>query len=152
MMTADELIRKLNLAPHPEGGAFRETYRSVIASSVEGRSVCTGIYFLLKRGEISAWHRVCHDEMYHFYYGSPLRLRCISLDGVYEERTLGVDWDGGQQPQLLIPGNWWQSAESLGDFTLIGCTVSPGFDFRDFEMATPEILIQNYPHLRNRLI
>ncbi len=150
-MTADELITKLNLTPHPEGGAFRETYRSAVPAEVDGRSVCTGIYFLLKRGEVSAWHKVRHDEMYHFYYGASLKLRLIAPDGRYEEHLLGTHWMQHEEPQLLVPGEWWQSATSEGDYSLIGCTVSPGFDFRDFTMATPEELVKIFPHLHDQL-
>lgn len=151
-MTADEVIALLQLEKHPEGGAYRETYRShVAAHTPEDRSVCTAIYYLLRRGERSAWHRVRYDERYHFYSGDALELSLITSDGQWSRHRLGADLRAGERPQRLIPGGVWQSAISLGAFSLIGCTVSPGFDFRDFEMIEAERLIDAFPQLSTNL-
>jgi hypothetical protein len=125
---ADRLIALLDLKPHPEGGYFRETFRD--AGGVEGRAHSTAIYFLLRAGEVSRWHRVDAAEVWHFYRGAPLELR-IGKD-VY---LLGANVDEAQAPQVVVPANAWQSAKSLGDYTLVGCTVAPGFDFAHFELA-----------------
>lgn len=152
MLTADAIIRELNLQPHPEGGAFRETYRSLIeARTADSRSVCTAIYFLLREGQKSEWHRVKHDEIYHFYYGSPLELVMISPQGELTRSVFGMDLENGERPQIVIPANFWQSARSLGAFTLYGCTVSPGFDFRDFELSDPGQLKKIFPGLSEQL-
>ena len=124
---ADRLIALLDLAPHPEGGHFRETFRDTGGS---GRSHSTAIYFLLKAEEISRWHRVDAAEVWHFYRGAPLELRIGR-----ESYVLGPDIDEAQAPQIVVPANVWQSARSLGDYTLVGCTVAPGFDFAHFERA-----------------
>ena len=130
---ADRLIRLLDLKPHPEGGHFRERYRD----TNEGRAHSTAIYFLLKAGEVSRWHRVDAAEVWHFYRGAPLELN-IGRDTY----VLGANIDEAQVPQLVVPPNVWQAARSLGDYTLVGCTVAPGFEFSKFEMApdgfTPE--------------
>ena len=123
---ADRLIRLLDMKPHPEGGYFRETYRD----TNEGRAHSTAIYFLLKAGEVSRWHRVDAAEVWHFYRGAPLELK-IGKDTY----VLGADIDEAQVPQLVVPPNAWQAARSLGDYTLVGCTVAPGFEFSKFEMA-----------------
>jgi len=124
---ADRLIALLDLAPHPEGGHFRETFRDAGGS---GRSYSTAIYFLLKAEEVSRWHRVDAAEVWHFYRGAPLELRIGR-----ESYVLGPDIDEAQAPQIVVPANVWQSARSLGDYTLVGCTVAPGFDFAHFELA-----------------
>jgi predicted cupin superfamily sugar epimerase len=129
MMTqADRLIRLLDLKPHPEGGYFRETFRD--GGGVNGRAHSTAIYFLLKAGEVSRWHRVDAAEIWHFYRGAPLELKIGR-----ERYALGPDIDEAQVPQLVVPPGAWQSARSLGDYTLVGCTVAPGFEFSKFEMA-----------------
>ena len=127
-MTAetDRLIRLLDLKPHPEGGHFRETYRD----GNNGSAHSTAIYFLLKAGEVSRWHRVDAAEFWHFYRGAPLELK-IGKDTY----VLGANIDEAQVPQLVVPQNAWQAARSLGDYTLVGCTVAPGFEFSKFEMA-----------------
>ena len=124
---ADQLIVLLDLKPHPEGGHFRETFRGV---SRDGRAASTAIYFLLKAGEVSRWHRIDAAEVWHFYRGAPLELRI-------GEKTfiLGTDIDEAQAPQIVVPPGEWQAARSLGDYTLVGCTVAPGFEFAHFEMA-----------------
>ncbi|HKQ45151.1 MAG TPA: cupin domain-containing protein [Rhizomicrobium sp.] len=122
---ADRLIRLLDLKPHPEGGYFRETFRDG-----EGRGHSTAIYFLLKAGEVSRWHRVDAAEVWHFYRGAPLELSIGQ-----QTYLLGPNVDEGQAPQIVVPSHVWQAAKSLGDYTLVGCTVAPGFDFQHFEMA-----------------
>ena len=130
-MEADRLIKLLSLAPHPEGGHFRETFRDGGRDGTSaGRSHSTAIYFLLKAGEVSRWHRVDAAEVWHFYRGAPLELRIGKQ--VY---VLGPDIDEAQAPQIVVPPNEWQSAQSLGDYTLVGCTVAPGFEFAHFELA-----------------
>lgn len=125
---ADRLIHLLDLKPHPEGGHFRETFRD--GGGADGRAYSTAIYFLLKAGEVSRWHRVDAAEIWHFYRGAPLELK-IGRD----RYALGSNIDEAQVPQLVVPAGAWQSARSLGDYTLVGCTVAPGFEFSKFEMA-----------------
>lgn len=123
---ADRLIQLLDLKPHPEGGHFRETFRD----GGNGRAHSTAIYFLLKAGEASRWHRVDAAEVWHFYRGAPLELK-IERDTY----ILGPDIGEAQVPQLVVPPGAWQAARSLGAYTLVGCTVAPGFEFSKFEMA-----------------
>lgn len=131
--TTEDIIRHLRLAPHPEGGHFRETWRD--AAGPAGRAHSTAIYYLLAAGEVSHWHRVDAAEVWHFYAGAPLELS-ISTDGAESEAVrLGPDVVGGERPQAVVPLHAWQSARSLGDWTLVGCTVAPGFDFAGFELA-----------------
>lgn len=127
-MTAEEIIRLLDLAPHPEGGWYRETFRDQRGT---GRAVSTAIYFLLAAGQRSHWHRVDAVEVWHFHAGAPLALS-MEGQGVI---ILGVDLAKGQRPQGVVPAGKWQAAETLGDWTLVGCTVAPGFDFAGFELA-----------------
>lgn len=135
-LTADDVIGLLGLEPHPEGGCFRETFRD--ATSRDGRSVGTAIYFLLRRGERSAWHRVDASEIWHWYAGAPLALDIAADDDTQPDRvSLGNDLAAGQRPQAVVPAGAWQSAASDGDWTLVGCTVSPGFEFAGFELAGP---------------
>jgi predicted cupin superfamily sugar epimerase len=129
MSEADQLIDLLDLKPHPEGGHFRETFRE----ANQGRAFSTAIYFLLKAGETSHWHRVDATEVWHFYRGAPLEL----LIGK-EVYVLGPDIDEAQAPQIVVPAGMWQAAKSLGDYTLVGCTVAPGFEFVHFELAPPD--------------
>ena len=133
MQTADEIIEKLGLQPHPEGGYFRETFRDPADHS--NRSVGTAIFFLLKAGEISRWHRVDASEIWHYYAGAALELGIADEGAQAETLILGPDLDQGELPQRVVPAGWWQQARSLGDWTLVGCTVSPGFEFSGFEMA-----------------
>jgi hypothetical protein len=125
---AEALIARLGLQPHPEGGHFRETFRD--AAGPERRAFSTAIYFLLRAGEASRWHRVDAAEVWHFYRGSPLELRIGNAIHV-----LGPDVGAGHAPQMVVPAGMWQAARSLGDYTLAGCTVAPGFEFSKFEMA-----------------
>lgn len=132
MDSADDIIRLLSLRPHPEGGHFRETFRD--ERHLEGRAASTAIYFLLAAGERSHWHRIDAAEIWHFYAGAPLEL---SMSGEAERRIvrLGADLTGGERPQTVVPAGAWQSARSLGAWTLVGCTVAPGFEFAGFELA-----------------
>lgn len=133
-MTAGEVIAALGLTPHPEGGWFVETFRDAPAG---GRGHSTAIYFLLRAGERSHWHRVRDAaEVWHFYAGAPLALS-IAAGSSLVSVTLGPDIAAGQRPQAVVPVDAWQAAESLGDWTLVGCTVAPGFDFAGFELAPP---------------
>jgi len=133
-LTAQHVIRLLGLKPHPEGGHFRETFRDDRA--VEGgRAASTAIYFLLARGERSHWHRVDAVEVWHWYAGAPLELEIAQGPGARERVTLGSDLAAGERPQAAVPAHAWQAAQTLGDWTLVGCTVAPGFDFAKFELA-----------------
>ena len=143
-----EIIRLLELKPHPEGGYYRETYRSSVFSKTNPeRCTSTCIYFLLTEHQRTAWHRVRYDEIYHFYSGTALEVSMIDDHGTLTRRTLGNDIMNGQRPQLIIPGGVWQSARCNGDFSLIGCSVSPGFDFNDFEMADDLSMKSRFPLL-----
>ncbi len=134
-MTADEVIARLGLEPHPEGGHYRQTW---IADN-DGRPVGTCIYYLLAQGEHSHWHRVDATEIWHFYAGAPLTLRLSADDaGPAVIHTLGPDLAANQSPQVIVPAGHWQAANTTGAFTLVGCTVSPGFDFAGFELAPPD--------------
>ena len=136
-ITAEAIIDALGMKPHPEGGWFAETFRD--AAGEPGRGASTLIYFLLKAGERSHWHRLLTTvEVWHYYAGAPLKLM-VSPDGrKTEAMTLGADIMAGERPQGVIPAGHWQAAESTGDFTLVGCTVAPGFIFDDFELAAPD--------------
>ncbi len=132
-MTADDIIAHLGLAPHPEGGHYRQTW---VDDPASGRPAGTAIYFLLRAGERSHWHRVDATEIWHFYAGAPLTLRLTTdMDTPAKAMTLGPELSTGQYPQLIVPKDHWQSAETTGDWTLVGCTVSPGFRFEGFELA-----------------
>lgn len=132
---ADRLIQQLGLAPHPEGGHFRETFRDCghPPAGRDGnvdRAHSTAIYFLLKAGEMSRWHRVDAAEVWHFYRGAPLELKIGR-----QAYLLGPEIDEAQAPQIVVPAGAWQMARSLGEYTLVGCTVAPGFEFDRFELA-----------------
>jgi len=134
--SAQQLIEKLHLVPHPEGGYFREVFRSsfqVHSAAVSGlRAGLTDIYFLLPGGQVSRWHRVAHDELWNFYQGAPLTLLQLSPD-LQTLQRYQLDGATGNFKQL-IPGGCWQAAESTGNYSLVGCTVAPGFDFADFRL------------------
>ncbi|MGO1120379.1 cupin domain-containing protein [Rhodovibrionaceae bacterium A322] len=136
MLDAQQIIEKLGLQPHPEGGYFRETYRH--STPEGGRGLSTAIYYLLPEGERSHWHRVDAVEIWHWYGGAPLALSLSSNGQDVETRQLGNDISAGQRPQIIVPADAWQSAESLGSWTLVGCTVSPAFVFEGFELAAPD--------------
>jgi uncharacterized protein len=134
-VTADEVVRLLGLQPHPEGGFYRETFRAAVEG--EQRAASTAIYYLLREGDVSAWHRVDADEVWHHYAGAPLELTLS--DGGRDRSTvrLGTDLADGERPQAVVPAGAWQTARSLGAWTLVGCTVAPAFEFSGFEMAPP---------------
>ncbi|KJC51653.1 cupin [Bradyrhizobium sp. LTSP885] len=131
--SAAEIIARLELKPHPEGGHYRETFRDK-SCDANGRARSTAIYFLLACGERSHWHRIDAVEVWHFYAGAPLTLRIADDDGQWKF-ILGADIAAGELPQAVVPADTWQSAESTGDWTLVGCTVAPGFEFANFELA-----------------
>ena len=132
---AERIIGALGLEPHPEGGWFRETFRDSAPGS--GRGASSAIYYLLRAGEVSRWHRIDAVEIWHWYAGAPLRLM-LSRDGFGSEVVrLGGDIARGDRPQAMVPVRVWQSAESLGAWTLVGCTVAPAFNFAGFEVAPP---------------
>ncbi len=135
-LSARQVVELLDLQPHPEGGHYRETWRH---QSVDGgRGAGTAIYYLLEVGEVSAWHRVDAAELWHWYAGAPLVLT-ISPNGHDAESVhLGPNLIRGERPQCCVPENAWQTAESLGAWTLVGCTVSPAFSFDGFELAPPD--------------
>ena len=132
-MDANEIVRLLQLQPHPEGGMYGETWRADAPSGT--RASGTAIYFLLRADERSHWHRVDATEIWHHYAGDPLELQ-TSADGIaVHTRILGSALEQGQRPQLVVAPGEWQAARSLGTWTLVGCTVSPGFEFAGFELA-----------------
>ena len=132
-MTAEEIIAKFGLVPHPEGGHYRETYRA--PATDDQRSAVSLIYYLLKSGEISAWHQVDAVEIWHYYAGDTLHMQ-VSPDGVQIcEKRLGTD--SGAEPQVVIPAGAWQTARQESEWTLVGCTVAPAFEFDGFRLAPP---------------
>jgi uncharacterized protein len=135
MRSAAEVIEALQLGPHPEGGYFRETFRD--ATTDGGRAASTAIYYLLASGQRSHWHRIDAAEIWHWYAGAPLHLSIKSAEAV-EIHRLGPDMFAGEAPQIVVPPHAWQSAEAQGDWTLVGCTVAPGFEFSQFEVAAPD--------------
>ncbi|SMD08069.1 hypothetical protein SAMN06297251_12456 [Fulvimarina manganoxydans] len=132
---ARRIVETLDLKPHPEGGWFRETFRDT-QTDAAGRAHSTAIYYLLEAGDTSAWHKVSDAvEVWHYYAGAPLVIT-VSPDGHdASAHHLGPDIASGQRPQFVVPAGWWQTATSLGRYTLVGCTVSPAFRFESFEMA-----------------
>jgi predicted cupin superfamily sugar epimerase len=132
--SAADIIARLELKPHPEGGHYRETFRDARLDA-KGRTRSTAIYFLLARGERSHWHRIDAVEIWHYYAGHALTLRIAHDGGTQHTVTLGPDVAAGERPQAIVPAQAWQAAESVGDWTLVGCTVAPGFEFARFELA-----------------
>ncbi len=153
--TAAYWIERLHLARHPEGGWFRETYRAVEAIPIAGlpnrfqgeRAFSTAIQFLLERNDHSALHRLKSDEMWHFYDGAPLTVHLVAPDGRHQPILLGRDPENGEQFQAVAPAGYWFGAEvaGFGDFSLVGCTVAPGFDFSDFEIGARNDLAKLFP-------
>jgi predicted cupin superfamily sugar epimerase len=132
----NEIIRMLALQPHPEGGHYGETYRT--AAGEGGRATLTAIYYLLQADEISAWHRVDADEAWLWHAGGPLALTLSPPEGKGASSvTLGPDLRAGQRPQAIVPAGHWQTAETLGAWTLVSCLVAPGFEYSGFTMAPP---------------
>ena len=154
-MNAGFWINKLGLKSHPEGGFYREVYRSEevmengkLPKRYSGeRNFSTSIYFLLNKEQISTFHKLKSDEIWHFYTGSPLKIHIITQDGIYKVMKLGIDLSNGENLQIVIPHNNWFAAELLdkSSFSLIGCTVSPGFDFNDFIIGKRKYLTQLFP-------
>lgn len=150
---SNHIIQTLNLVPHPEGGYFAETYRSdaVIPEKsglAEGeRNVSTAIYYLLRSEDISRFHRIRSDEVWHHYMGTAVTIHIIHEDGLYEARYVGQNFADGERPQCVVPaGSWFGATVDQKDgFALCGCTVSPGFDFDDFEMADRYMMLQAFP-------
>ncbi|WP_421856674.1 cupin domain-containing protein [Oricola sp.] len=137
-LAAERIKKLLDLKPHPEGGWYAETWRDS-GGNAETRGHSTAIYFLLEAGDVSHWHRVTDAaEVWHFYAGAPLVLTLSPNGHDCEAHRLGPNLLSGERPQLVVPANWWQTATSLGRWTLVGCTVAPGFDFASFELAPPD--------------
>ena len=157
MKTSKQWISKLNLQPHPEGGYYREVYRSNETISTTSlnhrygseRVISTSIYFLLEKENFSAFHKIKSDELWHFYDGSSVNIIIISTDGVLQNLRLGINDD--ELPQIVIPRGTWFAAYPIqkNSFSLIGCTVAPGFDFDDFELAKREDLTESFPQHKN---
>lgn len=155
MTEAENIAKKLNMQPHPEGGYYKETYRSegfISEASLDddisgSRNYSTGIYFMLTSDTFSAFHRIKQDEMWHFYKGAPLRLHIISKSGDYSNVIIGNDIEKGETPQFTVKSRDWFASEVIGknNYSLVGCTVSPGFDFRDFELPERDFLISKFP-------
>jgi len=152
--TAEAWIEALGLVAHPEGGWFRETYRSAeqlpraaLPERYAGaRSFGTSILFLLRRGEASSLHRIASDEVWHHHHGGPLCVHGIDPDGAHHRLLLGPDLDAGQRLQAVVPAGWWFGAEVMeGEYGLVGCTVAPGFDYADFELGARSDLLVRYP-------
>ena len=155
MIKVDYLIKELDLQPHPEGGYFKEVYRSsgeINSESLDSRYVgkrnyATSIYFLLTSDTFSAFHKINQDEIWHFYHGSSVKIHMISETGDYSNVVVGKDLINGEKLQFVVPGGYWFAANvmSLNDYSLVGCTVSPGFDFKDFQLAERNDLIHQFP-------
>jgi uncharacterized protein len=153
--TVDEMVRRLDLVRHPEGGWYRETYRSgefVAGAALPerfggARPFSTSIYFLLEQGDISALHRIKSDEIWHFYTGAPLTVHALTAQGNHVELKLGTDFTAGESFQTVVAAGCWFGAEVTGpgEYSLVGCTVSPGFDFADFQLGIRGDLRQEYP-------
>ncbi|MEX0287731.1 MAG: cupin domain-containing protein [Flavobacteriaceae bacterium] len=155
MEAHERIIEQLQLEAHPEGGFFKETYRSSFLISYEDvddkgvvhRNCATCIYFLLTSTTFSAFHKIGQDEIWHFYKGSPIVLHMISPAGAHSEVIIGNDLEVGQFPQYVVPKEHWFAAKTLGKegYSLVGCTVAPGFDFKDFELAERDKMISQFP-------
>lgn len=136
MNEADRIIQELGLEPHPEGGYYRQIFKDTGGEGGRGHS--TAIYYLLKAGEISRPHRIDAAEVWHYYRGAPLELSIKPEGGELVRHILGAAIESGERPQIVVPPHGWQAARSMGEYTLVGCTVAPGFLFETFEMAPPE--------------
>lgn len=152
----EDLITRLDLKPHPEGGYFKETYRSdgeiskdQLGKAFTGkRNYSTCIYFLLTSENFSAFHKINQDEIWHFYDGAPIQLHIISKNGSYSKHSIGNDIKNGELPQYIVEAGDWFAAEveDENSFTFLGCTVAPGFDFEDFELASQDQLMRQFPN------
>jgi len=148
------IVEQLKLEAHPEGGFYKEVYRSegiisknALSQFSGDRNFCTSIYFLLTSDNFSGFHRIKQDEIWHFYSGSPLAIHVIDKNGVYTKHTVGMNFSENQLPQFTVPAGCWfaSSVEKEGSYSFVGCTVAPGFDFDDFELAERNQLTQLYP-------
>jgi len=154
-MHVKELIHKLQLLVHPEGGFYKETYRSnesIITGKKQVRNISTAIYYLLQNEDKSHFHRIQSDELWFFHQGQPMEINIIE-DSQLSTIHLGNDLENGEVPQAIIPANCWfaASVKNATGYSLVSCTVAPGFDFSDFELANREDLVQQYPHLKNTI-
>lgn len=149
----DELVKSLDLKPHPEGGYYRETYRSeAITQTQRGpRASATAIYYLLPRGAVSSFHRVLSDELWHLYDGGAVALHLIDASDQYTRVVLGRSYAAGERPQVVVKAGTLQAAEPLGDYALCGCMVSPGFDFADWQLPQLDELAVSHPRHRELL-
>lgn len=157
MNTKHQIIHSLDLKPHPEGGYFKEVYRSQMILEKKslpeeysgGRNCSTSIYFLLTSDTFSAFHKIHQDEIWHFYKGAPIQIHMISPGGEYSDVIIGNDFNTNQTPQFVVPGNFWFAASTIEndnhDYGLVGCTVAPGFDFEDFILPNRKDLISKFP-------
>lgn len=162
MKKLNQWILKLNLIPHPEGGYYREVYRSdeiIKKASLNkrydsSRSISTSIYYLLNENQFSAFHKIKSDEIWHFYDGSAINLYLISEEGKFEIKRLGINLEENELPQIIIPKNVWFAAqpENKHSYSLVGCTVAPGFDFNDFELGDRNDLLQKFPQHKDLII
>ncbi len=137
---AERLIAALELSPHPEGGHYRQTFRD--PAPLSGRAHSTAIYYLLRDGEVSLPHRIDVVEVWHFYRGAPLELTIVEQGKPARRHVLGTAIENGERPQIFVPARAWQGARSLGAYTLVGCTVAPGFEFSTFELAPPDFTVR----------
>lgn len=161
MNSIQKIINTLNLKPHPEGGYFTETYRSVgeikqdsLDTNYQGkRNFSTCIYFLLTSNKFSAFHRIKQDEIWHFYDGAPIKIYVISESGNLSTQLIGRNFDKEEVPQFVVPGGCWFAAEVINEnnYSLVGCTVSPGFSFDDFELKPRKELISLFPNLEETI-
>jgi predicted cupin superfamily sugar epimerase len=162
MYTSEYWIEKLQLTPHPEGGFYKEIYSSnnyfdvsYLTGSAEGkRSLATSIYFLLKTGEVSKFHRLRSDEIWYYHYGSSITIHCIDLMGVLEDILLGSNTDNGEVFQAVIPAGtiFGASVNDSSSYSLVSCMVSPGFNFDDFELMGREDLLSMFPDLKEKIM
>lgn len=149
-MSSSDIIERLDLKPHPEGGYYRESYRAEGKIAGSGRSYSTAIYYLLEGEARSRLHRIASDEVWHFYMGDPLVVAEIDPSGSLKETTLGTDLKAGQSLQHVVPARRWFGAylPKGSGYSLVGCTVAPGFDFADFEIGNREELLRRYPEAK----
>ena len=155
MLTVQQLVQQFNMLPHPEGGFYKENYRSeeiitlnALPERFSGsRYFSTAIYFLLEQGNFSAFHKIKSDECWHFYAGQTLNVYVLQHDGKLDTIRLGNDLNNGETFQFVVPANCWFASEPApsSDFSFVGCTVAPGFDFEDFELAKADELVQVFP-------
>ena len=147
-------IQMLEMQAHPEGGYFKEVYRSDLEIDVEqgSRPAATSIYYLLRAGEFSAFHRIKSDETWYFHAGGPIEIVVIDEWGNLTKQLVGLELEKGMFPQFTVNAGRWFASHPKGEFSLVGCSVAPGFDFRDFEMADRQQLLKDYPQLENEIL